>query len=64
MNKDKNFSVQTYLTGDFPDGSDGKELSCNLRNPRSLPGLGRFPGERNDNPRHHSGLEIPMDRRT
>ena len=50
MNKNKNFSVQTYLTGDFPGGSDGKELCCNARNPGSIPGLGRFPGDRNDNP--------------
>ena len=61
MNKNKNFSVQTYLTGDFPGGSDGKELSCNARNPGSIPGLGRFPGDRNDNPLHYSGLEISMD---
>ena len=27
-----------------------------------IPGLGRFPGERNGNPLQYSCLEIPMDR--
>jgi len=35
-----------YLTG-FPGGSDGKESACNVGNPGSIPGLGRYPGEGN-----------------
>ena len=33
---------------DFPGGSDGKESVCNVGDLRSVPGLGRFPGEGND----------------
>jgi len=31
----------------FPGGSDGKESACNARDPCSMPGLGRSPGEGN-----------------
>ena len=31
----------------FPDGSDSKESACNARDPGSVPGLGRYPGEGN-----------------
>ena len=34
----------------FPDGSDGKESAWNARDLGSIPGLGRFPGERNSKP--------------
>ena len=30
---------------DFPSGADGKESACNARDPGSIPGLGRSPGE-------------------
>ena len=29
----------------FPDSSVGKESACNAREPGSIPGLGRSPGE-------------------
>ena len=29
----------------FSSGPDGKESACNARNPSSLPGSGRSPGE-------------------
>ena len=29
----------------FPDSSAGKESACNAGDPRSIPGLGRSPGE-------------------
>ena len=47
----------------FPGGSDGKESACNLRDPDSIPGSGRSPGEGNGNPFQYSCLENPMDRR-
>ena len=47
----------------FPSGSDGKEYSCNARDKGPMPGLGRSPGEGNDNPLQYSCLENPMDRR-
>ena len=31
----------------FPGGSDGKEYTCNARDPGSISGLGRPPGEEN-----------------
>ena len=33
-----------------------------VRDVRSIPGLGRSPGEGNGNPLQYSGLENPMDR--
>ena len=34
----------------FPGGSDGKESVCNARDPGSIPGSGRSPGERQPTP--------------
>ena len=34
----------------FPVGSDDKEIACNAGDPSLIPGLGRFPGERNGYP--------------
>ena len=48
--------------GFFPDGSDSKESVCNAGELGLIPGLGRFPGERNDNPLQYSCLGNPMDR--
>ena len=31
----------------FPDGSGGKESTCNAGDPGSIPGWGRSPGEGN-----------------
>ena len=46
----------------LPGSSDGKESACNVGNPRSIPGLGRPPGEGNGNPLQYSCLEISVDR--
>ena len=51
--------------GGFSDGSSGKESTCNardLRDVRSIPGSGRFPGEGNGSPLQYSCLAKPMDR--
>ena len=45
----------------FPSGSDGKASAYNARDPGSIPGLGRSPGEGNGNPLQYSCLENPMD---
>ena len=45
-----------------PLGSNGKESACNAGDPGSIPGLGRSPGEGNDNPFQYSCLENPTDR--
>ena len=46
----------------IPDGSDGKESACNAGDPGLIPGSGGSSGEGNNNPRHYSCLENPMDR--
>ena len=38
------------------------ESACNAGDPGSIPGLGRSPGEGNDNPLQYSCLEDPKDR--
>ena len=45
-----------------PCGSDGKESACNARDPDSMPGLGKSPGEGDGNPLQYSCLENFMDR--
>ena len=39
-----------------------KKSSCNARDPGSIPGLGRSPGEQDGNPFQYCCLENPMDR--
>ena len=46
----------------FYSGLVDKELACNAGDTRSIPGLGRYPGEGNGNPHQYSCLENPMDR--
>ena len=38
-----------------------QELACKEREPGSVPGLGRYPGEGNGYPLQYSGLENSMD---
>ena len=46
-----------YLGTSFPDGSDGKESTCNAGDLGLNPGLGRSPGEGHGNPFQYSCLE-------
>ena len=48
----------------FPDGSDGKEFTCNVGDLGLIPELGRSPGEGNGYPLQYSCLENPIDRGT
>ena len=48
----------------FPGTSAGKESACNVGDLGSIPGLGRFPGGRHDNPLQYSGLENPHGQRS
>ena len=41
----------------FPGGSDGEEAAFGVGDPGLIPGLGRSPGEGNDNPLQYSCLE-------
>ena len=45
----------------FPHSSVGKEYTCNVGDPSSIPGLGRSLGEGNGYPLQYSGLENSMD---
>ena len=44
---------------DFPGGSDGKVSVYSVRDPDSIPGLGRSPGEGDGNPLQYSAWKIP-----
>ena len=45
----------------FPGGSDGRESAYNARDPGSILGSERSPGEGNGNPLQYSCLENSMD---
>ena len=45
----------------FTGGSEVKASVCSVRDPGSIPGLGRSPGEGNGTPLQCSCLENPMD---
>ena len=45
----------------FPGGPGDKESACNVGAPVLIPGLGRSPGEGNDNPLNYSRLENSTD---
>ena len=49
------------LVKGFPEGSNGKESTCNAGDLGSIPELGRSPGEREGYPLQYSGLENSMD---
>ena len=44
------FAYYLYHPFNFPGGSDGKASDYNAGGLGSIPGLGRSPGEGNDNP--------------
>ena len=45
----------------FPGGLAGKESACNARDPGSISGLGRSPGDGKGYALQYSGLENFMD---
>ena len=54
-------SEQVLPAEGFPSGSEVKVSACNVGGLGSVPGLGRSPGEGNDDPLQYSCLENPMD---
>ena len=58
----KNFMLQLKIPCGFPCSSVGKESACSARDPGSIPGLGRYPGEGNGNPLQYPCLENLMDK--
>ena len=55
------FCVVSHLM-DFPGGSVVENTPANAGDGGSIPGLGRSPGEGNNNPPQYSCLGNPMDR--
>ena len=55
------YILKRSLPGNFPGGSEVKASASNERDPGSVPGLGRSPGEGNGSPLQYSCLENPMD---
>ena len=47
----------------FPGSSDSKESACSVGDLGLIPGLGRCPGGRHDNPLQYSCLENPHGQR-
>ena len=59
------FSVFNNLSyKGFPCSSVSKEFACSARDPSSIPGLGRSPGEANGNPLQYPCVENLLDRGT
>ena len=56
------FAWRILWTENMPGDSEVKASACNAGDLGSIPGLGRPPGEGNDNPLQYSCLENPMDR--
>ena len=56
--------LHLYPHQGFPGASDSKEYSCNAGDLGSIPGLGRSPGARHDNPLQYSCLENPRGQRS
>ena len=55
------FGPQLCTRMGFPGSSDGKASAYNAGDLGLIPGLGRSPGEGNDNPLQYSCLENSMD---
>ena len=55
------FTVNLVPALGFPSGLTGKESTCHVGNLGSIPGLGRFPGERKGYRLQYSGLENSVD---
>ena len=57
-----NINITQRRESGFPGSSVIKNPSANAGDTGSVPGLGRFHGEGNDNPLQYSCLKNPMDR--
>ena len=55
-------TVTSGCSSGLPRWLSGKESACNAGDARSIPGLGRSPGEGNGSPLQNSCLGNPMDR--
>ena len=51
------YILAAYFMG-FPSGSDCEESACSVRDPASIPGLGRSPGEETGNPLQYSWASL------
>jgi len=55
-------SYARKYTPSFLGNSNGKESACDVGDLGLIPGLGKSPGQGDDNPLHYSCLENSMDR--
>ena len=62
MSHEPNIRLMVIDVLGFPGGSAIKNLPANVGDTGSIPGLGRSPGEGNDNPLQYSSLGNPTDR--
>ena len=58
----KDFGYKYSVWAMYNGGSDSKQPACNTRDPGSIPGSGRSPGEGNGYPFQYSCLENSMNR--
>ena len=56
------FSTVFYFVLEYSFGLDGKKSACNVRDLGLIPGLGKYPGERNGYPLQFPCLENSMDK--
>ena len=56
------FFTSSGVSRGIPMWLSCKESTCNAGDTVSIPGSGRFPGERNGSPLKYSSLGNPMDR--
>ena len=59
-NKILEMALVLFMRLGFPGGSEVKASAWNAGDPGLIPGLGRSPGEGNDNPLLYTCLENPM----
>ena len=63
MRRQQDYFIDSYqIILGFPGGSVIINPPANAEDVGSIPGLGRSPGEGNDNPLQYSCLGNPMDR--
>ena len=54
----KRYNGHRLWSKGFPGNSAGKESTCNVGDPSSVPGSGRSPGERKDYPPQYSWVSL------
>ena len=61
---DKCWYICSHVISSIPAGASSKELACQCRRHKTIPGLRRSPGVRSGNPLQYSCLENPHRQRS